>query len=113
MEKVMGRKNPRVGLLNIGSEDEKGTDLTRAAYELISQSGLNFIGNVEGRDPIAGICDVVVCDGFAGNILLKATEGAGSVLFSSIKDILMGSPLSKIAAVFLKKGLYELKRKYD
>lgn len=113
MEKVVGIKNPRVGLLNIGSEDEKGTELTRAAYALISESGVNFVGNVEGRDPIAGVCDVVVCDGFAGNVLLKATEGVGSVLFSSIKDILLSSPLSKVAAMFLKKGLYTLKRKYD
>ena len=112
-EKVMGIDNPRVGLLNIGAEDEKGNELTKAAFELLSQSDLNFMGNVEGRDPIMGAVDVVVCDGFAGNVLLKATEGAGLVLFKSLKEVMLGSLKNKIAAAVLKKGLYSLKSRYD
>ena len=75
MEKVLGRENPRVGLANIGVEAEKGTALTKKAYELLSESGLNFIGNVEARDIPEGACDVIVADGFTGNIILKLSEG--------------------------------------
>ena len=112
-EKVMGIENPRVGLLNIGAEDEKGNELTKAAFEILSQSDLNFIGNIEGRDPIMGTVDIVVCDGFAGNVLLKATEGAGLVLFKSLKEVMLGSMKNKIAALMMKNGLKELKKKYD
>ena len=75
MEKVLGRENPRVGLANIGAEAEKGTALTKKAYELLSESGLNFVGNVEARDIPDGACDVIVADGFTGNIILKLSEG--------------------------------------
>ena len=112
-EKVMGIENPRVGLLNIGTEDGKGNELTKAAFELLSQSGLNFVGNIEGRDPIMGNADIVVCDGFSGNVLLKATEGAGLILFKNLKEVMLGSLKTKIAALMLKKGLYSLKSKYN
>ena len=112
-EKVMGINNPRVGLLNIGREDSEGNELTKAAFDLLSQSGLNFVGNIEGRDPIMGVVDIVVCDGFAGNVLLKATEGAGLVLFKNLKEVMLGSLKNKIAALMLKKGLYSLKSKYN
>ena len=75
MEQVLGKEDPRVGLANIGVEAEKGTPLTKKAYELLSESGLNFVGNVEARDIPAGACDVIVADGFTGNIILKRTEG--------------------------------------
>ncbi len=75
VEKVLGRENPRVGLANIGAEAEKGTSLTKKAYELLAGSKLNFVGNVEARDIPEGTCDVIVADGFTGNIILKLTEG--------------------------------------
>lgn len=112
-ESVLGKKNPRVGILNVGAENEKGNDLVKAAFELLSESGLNFIGNVEARDPIMGECDVVVCDGFSGNILLKSTEGTGLVLFKYVKQIFLSSIVSKFAALLLKKGIYKLKKKMD
>ena len=80
MEKVMKIDNPRVGLANVGSEDHKGTELYRETYAILKDSGLNFIGNVEGRDIPKGVCDVVVCDGFTGNMILKTYEGVASVL---------------------------------
>ena len=76
MEKVLGRENPRVGLVNLGAEAAKGNTLTKAAYELLEQSHLNFIGNVEAREVPKGACDVIVADGFTGNVILKLTEGS-------------------------------------
>ena len=81
MEKVLGKERPRVGLLNIGAEAEKGNTLTKKAYELLSEGDLNFIGNVEARDIPDGICDVIVADGFTGNIVLKLSEGMVSRIF--------------------------------
>ena len=75
MEKVLGRENPKVALANIGAEAEKGTPLTKKAYELLSESDLNFTGNIEARDIPSGACDVIVADGFTGNIILKLSEG--------------------------------------
>lgn len=75
MEKVLGRENPRVGLVNLGVEAGKGTAVTKEAYKQLSQADLNFVGNVEARELPAGVCDVIVCDGFVGNVILKLTEG--------------------------------------
>lgn len=110
---VLGKENPRVGLLNIGAESGKGTDLVKEAYDLLKESSLNFVGNVEARDGVMGECDVVVCDGFSGNVLLKATEGTGLVLFKNVKEVFMGSIVTKFAALLLKKSLYKLKKKMD
>lgn len=112
-EKVLKVKHPKVGLLNIGAEEAKGNELVRNTFELLSDSGLNFVGNIEAREAMLGDVDVVVCDGFAGNILLKAVEGTGFILFKNLKEILKADALSKIAALLLKKGLYSLKKKYD
>ena len=112
-QKVLGKENPRIGLLNIGAEEAKGNDLVKESYELLKNSGLNFVGNVEARDPVMGQCDVVVCDGFSGNILLKATEGTGLVLFKNVKELFLSNLVSKIAALMLKKGIYKLKKKMD
>ena len=95
MEKVLGREKPKVGLLNIGAEAEKGTSITKKAYELLSESDLNFTGNVEARDLPEGVCDVIVADGFTGNVVLKLTEGLAGHLFRSLapkisKDSLNG-----------------------
>lgn len=104
-EKILKVKNPRVGLANIGTEKGKGNQLVRQAYELIEDSNLNFIGNVEARDIPVGAADVVVCDGFVGNVILKLTEGMAKALFTSLKEEFTKSFQSKIGALLLKKQL--------
>jgi len=89
--KILGIPNPRVGLLNVGSEEGKGNELTQKAYPLLKEAPINFIGNVEGRDVPYGRADVVVCDGFAGNILLKTAEGLAGYLLSF--EVLLQAPL--------------------
>ena len=111
--KVMKKENPRIGLLNIGTEEAKGNELAKSAFALLSESNLNFFGNVEARDTLSGEVDVVVCDGFAGNVLLKAIEGTAMILFSDVKEMFMKNASSKLAAVMLKNGIKELKKKYD
>jgi glycerol-3-phosphate acyltransferase PlsX len=113
MEKVMGIHNPRVGLLNVGTEEGKGTELTKQSYELLRRLNVNFIGNIEARDVAEGICDVCVCDGFAGNVLLKATEGVAQVIFDLLKSVFMQNAVTKAAAFMLKKGLKDFKKKFD
>jgi glycerol-3-phosphate acyltransferase PlsX len=113
MEKVMGINNPKVGLLNIGTEEGKGNELTKESFELLSKLDLNFVGNVEARDIVEGVCDVCVCDGFAGNILLKNTEGVAQTIFDILKGVFMQNTISKLAALALKKGLKEFKKRFD
>ena len=96
MEQVIGRANPAVALANIGAEAEKGTPLTKKAYELLSESGLNFTGNIEARDIPAGACDVIVADGFTGNIILKLSEGMFAQMVGLMKQKL---PKEMIAAL--------------
>lgn len=112
-EKVRGVKSPRVGLLNIGSEEKKGNDLTKKAFELLQQANLNFIGNVEARDLLDGVADVVVTDGFTGNMVLKTIEGTAMSVFKMVKTTLNSSLKTKIAGAILKPDLYELKNKMD
>lgn len=112
-KKVRGLKNPRVGLLNIGTEEKKGNELTKAVFELLKDSNLNFIGNVEARDLLDGVADVVVTDGFTGNMVLKTLEGTAGALFSMIKEAFMSSTKSKIAALLVKNDLGALKAKLD
>ena len=104
-ERVLGVNRPRVGLLSIGTEEEKGSKLTKAAYALLKDSGVNFTGNVEARDILEGAADVVVADGFSGNVALKATEGAVSVLMGLIKEALTSSLTSKLGALLVKPAL--------
>ncbi len=113
MEKVMKIKNPRVGLANVGTEDHKGTELYRETYAILKESGLNFVGNVEGRDIPKGACDVVVCDGFTGNMILKTYEGVAAVLMKEIKDMFSGSAKGKMAAALLLKKLKGMKARFD
>ena len=113
MEKVIGMKNPRVGLLNIGAEASKGNELTKESFELIKNAGLNFVGNVEARDIISGVCDVCVCDGFAGNVLLKTTEGVAMTLFKLLKDEFMKSFKTKLGAMLLTGNLKNIKNRFD
>lgn len=113
MEKVMGRKNPKVGLLNNGAEEHKGTTLTKAAHELIAKSNLNFIGNVEGRDLPNGVCDVIVTDGFTGNAILKLTEGMGLMVLREMKKRFTKNGITKVGAMFLGKELVNIKQDFD
>ena len=113
MENVMGTANPRVGLASIGAEKEKGNSLTKEAYELLENSGLNFIGNTEARDIPGGAADVIVCDGFVGNVILKYAEGFAKSMFSIIKTELTRKPVSKLGALLSKSAFAALKVKFD
>lgn len=106
---------PRVGLLSIGEEKKKGNQLTASTYELLQEDQRinNFVGNVEGRDIFNGNCDVVICDGFVGNIVLKTTEGVASLLFEMLENILKKNLLTKGAALLIKPYLKELMQKVD
>jgi phosphate acyltransferase len=112
-EKVRGIQNPRVGLLNIGTEEKKGNDLTKQAFELLKTAPINFVGNVEARDLLEGVADVVVTDGFTGNMVLKTIEGTALSVFKMLKGALNSSLKSKLAAAVLKPDLYKLKNKMD
>ena len=112
-EKVLGVKNPKVGLANIGTEEGKGNTLVKQSYDLIKESNINFIGNIEARDIPKGIADVIVCDGFVGNIMLKLTEGMAISLFTSLKEEFTKSFKSKIGALMLKSQLKSFKGKLD
>ena len=113
MRKCMGLPNPRVGLVNIGAEKEKGTPIYKEAYELLEASDLNFVGNIEGRGIPAGEADVAVCDGFVGNVVLKLTEGLSKTLMGMIKEELMASPISTLGALLAKGAFGRLKKRFD
>ena len=112
-ELILGRIDPKVGLLNIGEESSKGSELTREAHELLAASGLNFTGNVEGRDVIAGKVDVVVTDGFTGNVLLKFAESIAHYFGSVIKEGIAGSLRAKVGGMFLKPVLSNMGKSLD
>jgi phosphate acyltransferase len=112
-EKVRGIQKPRIGLLNVGTENQKGNDLTKRAFQLIKDADLNFVGNVEARDLLDGVADVVVTDGFTGNVALKTIEGTAISIFSMLKSALTSNFTSKLAAAVLKPRLLELKQKMD
>ncbi len=114
MKLVEGIENPKVGLINIGAEDEKGNELYREVNKLMREDeSLNFIGNIEPRDMMDSDADVLVCDGFTGNILLKTLEGMAVYLFKNIKAELMKNVFTKLAAAMLKKGFKNVKNKID
>jgi glycerol-3-phosphate acyltransferase PlsX len=110
---ALGMVRPRVGLLNIGEEREKGSELARAAYGLLSKSGLEFVGNVEGRDILRGVADVVVTDGFTGNVALKLLEGCSSSLFLRVKQAAESSLRAKMGGLLLRPALREVKAGLD
>lgn len=112
-KKVRGYSKPRVGLLNIGTEEKKGNELTKGTFELLHQSNISFEGNVEARELLNGVADVVVTDGFTGNMVLKSIEGTAGAIFSMLKGAFMASTKSKIAAVLVKSDLKGLKNKMD
>ncbi len=106
--------NPRVALLNIGEEPGKGNSLAKETFELLSNSpGLNFIGNVEGRDVPESACDVCVCDGFVGNVFLKTAEGVAKMVSSMLREELTRDVVSKIGALLAKDAFYRLKKRID
>ena len=113
MEKVMDRKNARVGLVNLGVEENKGTTVTKAAHKLLKEADLNFIGNVEARDVPKGACDVIVCDGFTGNIILKLTEGFAWNLLKTMKKKFTDGISAKMGAVLLAGKVKEIKDEFD
>ncbi len=111
---VMEKENPKIGLVNIGVEEEKGNELTKQTYQLLKEeNNLNFIGNIEPRDVTLGEVDVIVCDGFVGNTILKMYEGAAKTILSMIKEEIMSSAVSKFGAIFLSKSFSNLKKKMD
>ncbi len=112
-EHVLGRPNPRVGLLNVGSEPGKGNEVAKAAYNLLAEHPLNFIGNIEAREILTGAADVVVVDGFVGNVVLKFMEGMAFSLFSMLKEEFASDLRSKLGAGLLLPGLRRFKRKLD
>jgi glycerol-3-phosphate acyltransferase PlsX len=114
MRAIYHVENPRVGLLNNGTEECKGTELQQSAYQrLKANSDINFIGNVEGGAAPAGVCDVLVTDGFTGNIFLKTVEGVGKMMFKKIKATLYSSIVTKIAALMIKKPMKAMKKELD
>lgn len=112
-EKVRSISKPKVGLLNIGTEDGKGNELMRKTFIELKKAPINFIGNVEARDLLSGVADVVVTDGFSGNIALKTIEGTAATVFSLLKETFMSSLKTKIAASMVKSDLRSLKNKLD
>lgn len=116
-KRTLGIERPRVGLLNIGAEDSKGTDLQKETLQWLQKAGeeghLNFIGNIEAKEAIKGGCDVIVTDGFSGNVMLKSMEGIGSYAGSALKDMFKKNILTKLAALIVMPGLNAIKAQLD
>ena len=113
LKNVEGIENPKIGLLNIGTEDTKGDELRQEAYKLLSKADINFVGNIESREMPKGVCDAIITDGFTGNIALKLIEGTAITFFKLIKQKLYKSLKNKLAALVIKKDLYSLKSMMD
>lgn len=113
MKKVCGIDAPRVGLINNGAEAEKGNELTKSAYKLLENTDINFVGNCEARYTMTGDYDVLVCDGFVGNAVLKCTEGVARSVMSIMKQELMASPITKLGALISKSGFKRVKKRMD
>lgn len=112
-ENVLGVKNPTIGLVNIGEEEEKGNELTKSAYSLLKDTDYNFVGNVEPRDIPEGKVNVLVCDGFVGNSILKTYEGVAINIFKMLKEDIMSSFRSKVGGALLKPVFKNFKKKFD
>ena len=116
-EKVLGVERPRIGLLNIGAEESKGDTLRRETYRKLKGAGeaghLNFVGNVEAKEAMMGACDVIVADGYSGNIMLKSIEGTGKLMAKELKAMLMKNAGTKVAALLLKSALADFKKLLD
>lgn len=112
-ENVLGKTNPGIGLINIGVEAKKGNSLVKAAYELLEAGDYNFLGNVEARNILETEADVLVCDGFTGNIVLKLTEGVADYLLKGIKTSIISNTKGKIGGLLIKKNLESFKKQFD
>ncbi len=113
MENVLGLSNPRIGLMSIGEEKIKGNDLTKEAFERLQKAPLNFIGNVEGKDIYSGRADVIVCDGFTGNVALKVSEGVVETFFNMARNEVMKNIFCKIGFFLMKRNVKRLYKKID
>ncbi len=113
MERVQGVKNPRVGIVSNGEEETKGSELVRETFPLLQASGLNFIGNIEGKDIPSGIADVVITDGFTGNVILKTTEGVAGMIFDLLRAELTSSMMSKVLAALLRPNFRRIGNRLD
>ena len=114
MKKIYGIERPRVGQINNGSEPTKGLPLQIAAYERLSANKeINFVGNIEGKDIPFGACDVLVADGFVGNVILKLTEGMGKMMLQTMKDLFYANALTMLSASLMKTRINDLKHRYD
>lgn len=113
-ENILGVKDPKIGIVNIGGEEKKGSELAIEAHKMLKDiKGLDFVGNIEGREMFEGSVDVVVTDGFTGNVILKVLEGLAKMFFGEVKSALTSSFISKMAALILKKPLKKMKNKFD
>ncbi|HIC94187.1 MAG TPA: phosphate acyltransferase PlsX, partial [Anaerolineae bacterium] len=112
-ERVLGIPNPKVGLVSNGEEETKGSILVQETHQLLKRSGLNFIGNVEGKDIPVGMADVVVTDGFTGNVIVKLSEGLASALLQIIKDEIKKNPIALVGALLSKPAFDQVKRRLD
>jgi glycerol-3-phosphate acyltransferase PlsX len=110
---VLGVSRPRVGLLSNGEEETKGNKVVQDAHQLLKQAGLNFVGNVEGKDVPRGEADVVVCDGFVGNVMIKLAEGIGEFTFALMREEISKSPLAVVGALLLRPALRQIRRRVD
>ena len=110
---VLGIARPRVGLMSVGEEATKGSELVREAHEALKRSSLNFVGNVEGQDVFSGKVDVVVMDGFTGNVVLKASESAANFVFDLLRDSIPKGPRGRLGALLLRPAFAAVKRRSD
>ena len=113
MEKIYGIDRPKVGQLNNGAEYNKGNALQIESYQLLSESGLNFVGNVEAKEVPFGVCDVLVTDGFSGNIFLKSVEGMGKFLMGTLKDVLTTNIVTKLSTLTMNEKIRDMKHRFD
>lgn len=113
MREMFKIENPSVGLINVGSEERKGNETIKQAYNMLSNSNLNFVGNIEGREIPEGKINIAVCDGFVGNVLLKFLEGVGSFIFDNLKEVYSKNVISKLASLLVKGELKKFKKRMD
>jgi glycerol-3-phosphate acyltransferase PlsX len=110
---ILGKAKPSIGLLSIGEEASKGTDFVKETHRLLEESKLNFAGNIEGQDVFTGRCDVILCDGFVGNVVLKVAEGIGAAITKLMKSQIKSRPIAKLGAILSKTAFMKLWRDLD
>jgi glycerol-3-phosphate acyltransferase PlsX len=113
MRRVMGIKSPKIGLINVGAEEEKGNAAAKEAHALLKASGLNFAGNIEGREISHGVVDVAICDGFTGNVVLKFMEGFAKGMLGVIREEIYATAISKLGGLLAKGAFARVKKRFD